>query len=63
MIIKPEMVTSICRYEDIETIQELVRKPAAPGHRHVRIHIHIDASPLCQHPRNINTIRLPRDLI
>jgi hypothetical protein len=42
------MVTPICRYEDIETIQELVRKLRAAGaivNNKCGIHIHIDASP------------------
>ncbi|CUX31971.1 Putative amidoligase enzyme [Clostridium sp. C105KSO15] len=45
---KTEMVTPICRYEDIETIQELVRKLRAAGaivNNKCGIHIHIDASP------------------
>ena len=45
---KTEMVTPICRYEDIETIQELVRKLRVAGaivNNKCGIHIHIDASP------------------
>lgn len=42
-----EFVSPICRYEDIETIQELVRKLRAAGARvnsSCGIHVHIDAS-------------------
>lgn len=52
---KTEMVSPICRYEDIETIQELVRKLRAAGaivNSKCGIHIHIDASPF-----NANTLR------
>ncbi|MGF7145477.1 hypothetical protein HNQ56_003920 [Anaerotaenia torta] len=52
---KTEMVTPICRYEDIETIQELVRKLRGAGaivNNKCGIHVHIDASPF-----NANTLR------
>lgn len=42
-----EFVSPICRYEDIETIQELVRKLRAGGARvneFCGIHVHVDAS-------------------
>lgn len=42
-----EFVSPICRYEDIETIQELVRKLRAGGARvneSCGIHVHVDAS-------------------
>lgn len=45
---KVEVVSPICKYEDIETIQEIVRKLRKDGHARVNsscgIHIHIDAS-------------------
>ncbi len=43
-----ELVSPICRYEDIETIQEIVRKLRQAGmiaNRRCGIHIHLDASP------------------
>ena len=43
-----EFVSPICRYEDIETIQELVRKLRAAGGRvnnTCGIHVHINAAP------------------
>lgn len=43
-----EMVTPICSYEDIETIQELVRKLRSAGAKvnpSCGIHIHVDAAP------------------
>lgn len=43
-----ELVSPICRYEDIETIQELVRKLRAAGakaNKTCGIHIHINAAP------------------
>ena len=42
-----EFVSPICQYEDIETIQELVRKLRAGGARvnsSCGIHVHVDAS-------------------
>ena len=50
-----ELVSPICRYEDIETIQEIVRKFRQVGmiaNRSCGIHIHLDAS-----PHNANTLR------
>jgi len=43
-----EMVTPICNYDDIETLQELVRKLRAAGAKvnsSCGIHIHVDAAP------------------
>ncbi len=50
-----ELVSPICRYEDIETIQEIVRKLRAAGaiaNASCGIHVHVDASPY-----NANTLR------
>jgi len=50
-----EVVSPICRYEDIETIQEIVRKLREAGmlvNKTCGIHIHLDAS-----PHNANTLR------
>ncbi len=50
-----ELVSPICRYEDIETIQEIVRKFRQAGmiaNKSCGIHIHLDAS-----PHNANTLR------
>ncbi len=50
-----ELVSPICRYEDIRVIQELVRKLRGAGMRVNKscgIHIHLDAS-----PHNANTLR------
>lgn len=50
-----ELVSPICRYEDIETIQEIVRKLRDAGmlvNKSCGIHIHLDAS-----PHNANTLR------
>lgn len=50
-----ELVSPICRYEDIETIQEIVRKLRQAGmiaNKSCGIHIHLDAS-----PHNANTLR------
>ncbi len=43
-----ELVSPICRWEDIETIQELVRRLRSAGafsNKSCGIHIHVDASP------------------
>lgn len=43
-----ELVSPICRYEDIETIQELIRKLRSAGAKvndSCGIHVHVDASP------------------
>ena len=50
-----ELVSPICRYEDIDTIQEIVRKLRSAGaitSSSCGIHIHVDAS-----PHNANTLR------
>jgi len=50
-----ELVSPICRYEDIETIQEIVRKLRGAGmlvNKSCGIHIHLDTS-----PHNANTLR------
>jgi len=50
-----ELVSPICRYEDIETIQEIVRKLRAAeaiANASCGIHVHVDAS-----PHNANTLR------
>ena len=51
-----ELVSPICKYEDIETIQKIVRKLRKEGHAKVNsscgIHIHIDGN-----PHNARTIR------
>jgi hypothetical protein len=50
-----ELVSPICRYEDIETIQEIVRMLRQAGmiaNKSCGIHIHLDAS-----PHNANTLR------
>lgn len=50
-----EFVSPICRYEDIETIQELVRKLRHAGgkvNNSCGIHVHIDAS-----PHDVKTLR------
>lgn len=50
-----ELVSPICRYEDIETIQEIVRKLRAAGaiaNASCGIHVHVDAS-----HHNANTLR------
>lgn len=50
-----ELVSPICRYEDIETIQEIVRQLRAAGaiaNASCGIHVHVDAS-----PHNANTLR------
>lgn len=50
-----ELVSPICRYEDIETIQEIVRRLRQAGmiaNKSCGIHIHLDAS-----PHNASTLR------
>lgn len=53
-----EMVSPICHYEDIEVIQNIVRKLKAEGHAKVNrscgIHIHIDAS--CYDAKSLRNI-------
>lgn len=50
-----EFVSPICKYEDIETIQELIRKLRTAGAKvndSCGIHIHVDAS-----PHDVKTLR------
>lgn len=61
-----EMVSPICRYDDIETIQEIVRKLRTIGHAKVNsscgIHIHVDASPHdARSLRNITNIMYSKE--
>ena len=52
---KVEVVSPICHYEDIETIQELVRKLRHAGacvNRSCGIHVHVDAA-----PHSVKTLR------
>lgn len=63
---KVEMVSPICRYSDIEDIQEIVRKLRKDGHAKVNsscgIHIHIDASPHdARSLRNITNIMYSKE--
>ena len=62
---KTEMVSPICRYEDIETIQELVRKLREAGalaNSSCGIHVHIDASPFdARTLRNITNIMAAKE--
>lgn len=66
---KVEMVSPICRYDDIEDIQSIVRKLRKDGHARVNdscgIHIHVDASPYdARSLRNIvNIMYSKEDLI
>lgn len=62
---KTEMVSPICRYGDIETIQELVRKLRGAGaivNNKCGIHIHVDASPYdAKTLRNITNIMASKE--
>ena len=62
---KTEMVSPICRYEDIVPIQELVRKLRAEGaiaNKSCGIHVHIDASPFdARTLRNITNIMASKE--
>lgn len=52
---KTEMVSPICRWDDIERVQELIRKLREAGaiaNESCGIHVHVDASPF-----NANTLR------
>ena len=57
---RTEMVSPICRYEDIVTVQELIRKLREAGafaNKSCGIHVHIDASPFdARTLRNITNI-------
>ena len=60
-----EMVSPICRYEDIMTIQELIRKLREAGafaNKSCGIHVHIDASPFdARTLRNITNIMASKE--
>lgn len=60
-----EMVSPICRWEDIETVQELVRKLRVAGaiaNPSCGIHIHVDASPYDANTlRNITNIMASKE--
>jgi hypothetical protein len=62
---KVEMVSPICRYEDIETIQRLVRElrsAGAIGNDRCGIHVHVDASPFDANAlRNITNIMAAKE--
>ncbi len=63
-----EMVTPICRYEDIPTIQELLRKLRSAGafvNDSCGVHIHVDAAPFdAAHLRNlVNIVASKEDMI
>lgn len=62
---KTEMVSPICRYEDIVPIQEIVRKLKENGaiiNRSCGIHVHIDASPFdARTLRNITNIMASKE--
>jgi hypothetical protein len=62
---KVELVSPICRYEDIPVIQELVRKLRAAGafsNKSCGIHIHVDASPFdAGSLRNITNIMASKE--
>lgn len=62
---KTEMVSPICRYEDIVPIQELIRKLKENGaitHKSCGIHVHIDASPFdARTLRNITNIMAAKE--
>lgn len=60
-----EMVSPICRYEDIVTVQELIRKLRGEGafaNGSCGIHVHIDASPFdARTLRNITNIMAAKE--
>lgn len=60
-----EMVSPICRYEDIVTIQEIIRKLKEHGafvNKSCGIHVHIDASPFdARTLRNITNIMAAKE--
>lgn len=62
---KTEMVSPICRYEDIEVVQELVRRlreAGAMANESCGIHVHIDASPFdARTLRNITNIMASKE--
>lgn len=63
---KVEVVSPICRYDDIEDIQQIIRKLRKEGHARVNsscgIHIHVDASPHdARSLRNITNIMYSKE--
>ncbi len=62
---RTEMVSPICKYEDIVTIQELIRKLREAGafaNQSCGIHVHIDASPFdARTLRNITNIMAAKE--
>jgi hypothetical protein len=62
---KVEMVSPICRYEDIETVQQLVRElrsAGAIGNESCGVHVHVDASPFDANAlRNITNIMAAKE--
>ena len=62
---KTEMVSPICKYEDIPVIQELVRKLRKNGafvNQSCGIHVHVDASPFdARTLRNITNIMAAKE--
>ena len=62
---KTEMVSPICRWEDIETVQELTRKLREAGaitNSSCGIHVHVDASPFDANTlRNITNIMAAKE--
>ena len=62
---KTEMVSPICRWEDIEKVQELVRKLREAGaiaNSSCGIHVHVDASPFDANTlRNITNIMAAKE--
>lgn len=62
---KTEMVSPICRYEDIVTIQQIIRKLKEAGaitNSSCGIHVHIDASPFdARTLRNITNIMAAKE--
>lgn len=59
------MVSQICRWEDIETVQELIRKlrdAGAIANSSCGIHVHVDASPFDANTlRNITNIMAAKE--
>lgn len=64
---RTEMVSPICRYEDIVPIQEIIRKLKAAGaitNTSCGIHVHIDASPFdARTLRNITNIMASKETL
>lgn len=62
---KTEMVSPICRWEDIEVVQELIRKLRGAGaitNGSCGIHVHVDASPFDANTlRNITNIMAAKE--